>query len=79
MAQRRTKRKDGGEQQQGKMPDDPGQAVESGEQGETGRSRGKVIDKDGSSTSSSASRKPSEETAGGEQHFESGRQQATPD
>ena len=61
------------------MHDDAGQAVESGEQAETGRSRGEIIDKDGSTTSSSAKAKPSQQTAGGEQHFESGRHQSTPD
>jgi hypothetical protein len=77
MAQGREKETSRGQRRD--LPDDPGQALESGEQGATGRSRGEIIEKDGSSPTSDAKRKPSQQTAGGEQHFESGRHEGTPD
>lgn len=56
------------------LPEEPGQATESGEQGETGRSRGKVIDEQG--TPMGGKSKPEGQGAGGKQHWESGRHQA---
>jgi hypothetical protein len=55
------------------MNDDPRQAVESGEQDETSRSRGRVIDEQGESLGKPDA-KPRE--AGKNEHWESGRHKA---
>jgi hypothetical protein len=52
------------------MSDDPRQAVESGEQDETSRSRGRVIDESGEPAGGDA---PQKGQAGKNEHWESGR------
>ncbi len=54
------------------MSDDPRQAVESGEQDETNRSRGQVIDESGEP----AGDVPQKGKAGKDEHWESGRHKA---
>jgi hypothetical protein len=59
------------------MTDRAEQAVESGAQDETGRSRGHIINEDGTSASGRAARKSANEPDKSEgQHWESGRQSA---
>jgi hypothetical protein len=59
------------------MTDRPDQAVESGEQDETKRSRGRIIGEDGDSASGPAADKSANKPEKGTgQHWESGRQQA---
>lgn len=60
------------------LEDRPGQAVESGEPEEVGRSHGHIIDEDGASASGQAAKKSKEAPERGTgQHWESGRQQAS--
>ncbi len=59
-------------QRGGEMSDDPRQAVESGEQDETNRSRGQVIDESGEP----AGDVPQKGKAGKDEHWESGRHKA---
>jgi hypothetical protein len=59
-------------QRGGDMTDDPRQAVESGEQDETDRSRGRVIDESGE-PAGGASKKAK---AGKDEHWEAGRHKA---
>jgi hypothetical protein len=59
------------------MTDRPDQALESGEQHETGRSRGRLIDEDGGSASGPAADKSAAKPDRNQgPHWESGRQQA---
>jgi hypothetical protein len=59
------------------IPDRPEQAVESGEQDETKRSRGRIIGEDGDSASGPAAERSAKRPEKGTgQHWESGRQQA---
>jgi hypothetical protein len=59
------------------MTDRPDQAIESGEQDETGRSRGRIIDEEGDSASGPAADKSVKKPERGSgQHWESGRQQS---
>jgi len=63
---------DTGVLQRGEAKDDPRQAVESGEQDETNRSRGRVIDETGA-PAGGAGKKGRRDKA---EHWESGRHQA---
>ena len=54
------------------MSDDPRQAVESGEQDETDRSRGRIIDESGKPAGDA----PKKGKAGKDEHWESGRHKA---
>ena len=56
------------------LPEETGQATESGEPGETGRSRGRVIDEQGEAMGGKS--KTEGQAAGEKQHWESGRHQA---
>jgi hypothetical protein len=60
-------------QRGGDMADDPRQAVESGEQDETSRSRGRVVDESGEPAGGDA---PAKGKAGKNEHWESGRHKA---
>ena len=60
-------------QRGGDMADDERQAVESGEQDETNRSRGRIIDESGEPAGGDA---PQKGKAGKNEHWESGRHKA---
>ncbi len=66
---------DTGVPQRGEVKDDPRQATESGEQDETNRSRGRVIDESGAPAGGTAGGSGKKRSGKGE-HWESGRHQA---
>jgi len=65
------------EQNQQRMPDDPGEALEEGDVQETGRSRGHVVDReDPQGQTRTDPDKPGDKNSESSQHWESGRQRA---